>query len=57
VFLNFYSPAMYTFKAAKKAGKQDELLKELDDLMDSVNASDEGMRIPAAYLRVTVNKK
>lgn len=56
-FREFYGPTMNAFEAATKAGRSDELQKELVQLFESQNkGKDIGQTsIPATYLRVTVN--
>ena len=57
LFRAYYGPTMNAFEAAESAGRADELWKELEDLFVEQNTSaNPGMtRIPAAYLRVTVD--
>src|SRR5213595_1922317 len=57
VFRKYYGPTMNAFEAAEKQGKADELQKQLEDLFNSENKSQEGTSIPATFLRVTVTKK
>ncbi len=58
IFRDYYGPTMNAFEAATKNGKQNELLEELDQLFLSLNTATNGTtRIPAVYLRVTVEKK
>ena len=55
-FRRYYGPTMNAFEAAEKAGRADELKKELEALFESQNTSAEKGKtsIPAAFLRVTV---
>jgi SAM-dependent methyltransferase len=57
-FRDFYGPTMNAFEAAEKNGKAADLERELIDLFESQNTSEEGnfTSIPATYLRVTVVK-
>jgi predicted acyltransferase (DUF342 family) len=48
---------MNAFEAAEKQGKADELQKQLEELFESQNKTQEGTSIPATFLRVTVEKK
>jgi ubiquinone/menaquinone biosynthesis C-methylase UbiE len=58
VFRDYYGPTMNAFEAATKNGLQDQLQAELEELFVACNnATDGTTRIPAVYLRVTVNKK
>lgn len=58
VFRNYFGPTMNAYDAAAKSGKQDELHAELEALFVRCNTATDGTtRIPATYLRVTVNKK
>src|SRR6266568_4803525 len=54
VFRKYYGPTMNAFEAAEKQGKADELQKQLEDLFNSQNESQEGTSIPATFLHVTV---
>ena len=45
---------MNAFEAAEKQGRADELQKELEELFDSQNKSQDATSIPATFLRVTV---
>jgi ubiquinone/menaquinone biosynthesis C-methylase UbiE len=54
VFRKYYGPTMNAFEAAEKQGKAAELQKQLEDLFNSQNKSQEGTSIPATFLRVTV---
>jgi ubiquinone/menaquinone biosynthesis C-methylase UbiE len=53
-FRKYYGPTMNAFEAAEKQGKEDELQKQLEELFDSHNKSENGTSIPATFLRVTV---
>src|SRR5713101_3258046 len=53
-FRKYYGPTMNAFEAAEKQGKAGELQKQLEDLFNSQNKSQEGTSIPATFLRVTV---
>jgi ubiquinone/menaquinone biosynthesis C-methylase UbiE len=54
-FRHYYGPTMNAFDAAEKAGRADNLKKELDELFEGQNASaNGGTSIPATFLRVTV---
>src|SRR5947209_1704809 len=57
VFRKYYGPTMNAFEAAEKQGKADELQKQLEDLFNSQNESQEGTSIPATFLHVTVERK
>src|SRR5881398_3393590 len=57
VFRKYYGPTMNAFEAAEKQGKADELQKQLEDLFNSQNESQEGTSIPATFLHVTVKRK
>jgi len=56
-FRKYYGPTMNAFEAAEKQGKADELQKQLEELFNSQNKSQEGTSIPATFLRVTVERK
>src|SRR3989442_6930875 len=56
-FRKYYGPTMNAFEAAEKQGKADELQKQLEDLFNSQNESQEGTSIPATFLHVTVERK
>jgi len=45
---------MNAFEAAEKKGKAAELQKELEELFNSQNKSQDGTSIPATFLRVTI---
>jgi len=53
----YYGPTMTAFEAAEKQGKADELQKQLEELFNSQNKSQDGTSIPATFLRVTVKKE
>src|SRR6266446_221232 len=53
-FRKFYGPTMNAFEAAEKQGRTAELQKELEDLFNSQNKSQDATSIPATFLRVTV---
>jgi ubiquinone/menaquinone biosynthesis C-methylase UbiE len=55
-FKTYYGPTMNAFDAAEKAGRAQELKKELDALFESQNTSGakDKTSIAATYLRVTV---
>src|SRR3989441_2944198 len=57
VFRKYYGPTMNAFEAAEKQGKAAELQKQLEDLFNNQNKSQEGASIPATFLRVTVERK
>src|SRR5438876_7056465 len=57
VFRKYYGSTMNAFEAAEKQGKADELQKQLEDLFNSQNESQEGTSIPATFLHVTVERK
>src|SRR5207247_3305164 len=57
VFRKYYGPTMNAFEAAEKSGRAAELQKQLEDLFNSQNKTQEGTSIPATFLRVTVEKK
>jgi ubiquinone/menaquinone biosynthesis C-methylase UbiE len=54
-FRRFYGPTMNAFDAAEADGRADELREQLVELAEEHNTSDDGISIPATYLRVTVN--
>src|SRR5258705_768404 len=54
VFRKYYWPTMNAFEAAEKQGRAPELQKQLEELFNSQNKSQEGTSIPATFLRVTV---
>jgi 2-polyprenyl-3-methyl-5-hydroxy-6-metoxy-1,4-benzoquinol methylase len=55
-FRRYYGPTMNAFDAAEKAGRADDLRKELDALFEKQNTStrEDATSIPATFLRVTV---
>src|SRR3989475_7670512 len=53
-FRKYYGPTMNAFEAAEKQGRAAELQKELEELFNSQNKSQDGTSIPATFLRVTV---
>ncbi len=57
-FRRYYGPTMNAFEAAEKAGRQEALAGELNDLFESQNKSgkEDVTSIPATYLRVTVTR-
>src|SRR5437588_2173846 len=57
VFRKYYGPTMNAFEAAEKQGKAAELQKQLEDLFNNQNKSQERTSIPATFLRVTVERK
>src|SRR5881275_1081687 len=54
-FRKYYGPTMNAFEAAEKQGRAAELQKELEQLFNSQNKTQEGTSIPATFLRVTVS--
>jgi len=56
-FRKYYGPTMNAFEAAEKQDRAAELQKQLEDLFNSQNKSQEGTSIPATFLRVTVERK
>jgi len=56
-FRKYYGPTMNAFEAAEKQGKATELQKQLEELFNSQNKTQEGTSIPATFLRVTIEKK
>jgi hypothetical protein len=48
---------MTAFEAAEKQGRADELQKQLEELFNNQNKSQDGTSIPATFLRVTVEKE
>ena len=54
VFRKYYGPTMNAFEAAEKQGRAAELQKELEDLFNGQNKSQDATSIPATFLRVTV---
>jgi hypothetical protein len=56
-FRKYYGPTMSAFEAAEKQGRAGELQKQLEELFNSQNKSQDGTSIPATFLRVTVERK
>ena len=55
-FRRYYGPTMNAFDAAEKAGRADDLRRELVDLFTTQNTRRDGQTsIPATFLRVTVS--
>ena len=57
IFRDYYGPTMNAFEAASKTGKADELSDKLAALFDEQNTGGGETRIPATYLKVTVEKR
>jgi ubiquinone/menaquinone biosynthesis C-methylase UbiE len=53
-FRKYYGPTMNAFEAAEKQGRAVELQKQLEELFNSQNKSQNATSIPASFLRVTV---
>jgi ubiquinone/menaquinone biosynthesis C-methylase UbiE len=53
-FRKYYGPTMNAFEAAEKQGRAAELQKQLEELFNSQNKSQQATSIPATFLRVTV---
>ena len=53
-FRKYYGPTMNAFEAAEKKGRVAELQKELQDLFERQNKSDDATSIPATFLRVMI---
>jgi SAM-dependent methyltransferase len=53
-FRKYYGPTMNAFEAAEKNGRAAELQRELEELFNSQNKSQDTTSIPATFLRVTV---
>jgi hypothetical protein len=53
-FRKYYGPTMNAFEAAEKQGRAAELQKELEELFNSQNKSQNATSIAATFLRVTV---
>ncbi len=53
-FRKYYGPTMNAFEAAEKTGRAAQLQKELEELFNSQNKSQNAAMIPATFLRVTV---
>ncbi|GAA4758026.1 hypothetical protein GCM10023264_27780 [Sphingomonas daechungensis] len=56
IFRDFYGPTMNAFEAAAKAGKSEQLERELIDLFVAQNKGFERTEIPAIFLKVTATK-
>ena len=56
-FRKYYRPTMNAFEAAEKQDRAGELQKQLEDLFNSQNKSQDASSIPATFLRVTVERK
>ncbi len=54
VFRKYYGPTMNAFEAAEKQGRAAELQKQLEELFNSQNNSQDATSIPATFLCVTV---
>jgi hypothetical protein len=55
-FESYYGPTMNAFEAAAAEGREEDLRTELETLFNEQNTSDEGTKIPATFLRVTVQR-
>ena len=55
-FRRFYGPTMNAFEAAAKAGREEQLAKELEMLFAAQNRGGDHTVIPATFLKVTVFK-
>ena len=53
-FRKCYGPTVNAFEAAEKQGRAAELQKQLEELFNSQNKSQDATSIPATFLRVTV---
>jgi len=53
-FRKYYGPTMNAFEAAEKQGRAAELQKQLEELFNSQNKSQDATSIPTTFLRVTV---
>src|SRR3989449_1992881 len=53
-FRKYYGPTMNAFEAAEKKGRAAELQKQLEELFNTQNKSQDGTSIPATFLRATV---
>jgi SAM-dependent methyltransferase len=53
-FRKYYGPTMNAFESAEKKGQAAKLQKELGELFNSQNKSQDATSIPATFLRVTV---
>jgi ubiquinone/menaquinone biosynthesis C-methylase UbiE len=56
-FRKYYGPTMNAFEAAEKQGRAAELQKQLEELFNSQNKSQDATSIPATFLRVIVERK
>jgi ubiquinone/menaquinone biosynthesis C-methylase UbiE len=56
-FRKYYGPTMNAFEAAEKQGRAAELQKQLEELFNAQNKSQDSTSIPATFLRVTVQRK
>jgi ubiquinone/menaquinone biosynthesis C-methylase UbiE len=56
-FRKYYGPTMNAFEAAEKNSRAAELQKQLENLFNAQNKSQDGTSIPATFLRVTVERK
>jgi len=57
IFRRYYGPTMNAFEAAAKAGREDELFTELQQLFTAQNRGRESTVVPATFLKVMVSKK
>jgi SAM-dependent methyltransferase len=55
-FRQYYGPTMNAFEAAQKDGKEGELRRQLVELARTHNQSQDGISIPATFMRVTVRR-
>jgi SAM-dependent methyltransferase len=55
-FRDYYGPTMNAFEAASADGRADDLQKELEDLFDEHNTSDDGTTIAATFMLVTAQR-
>src|SRR2546422_1992216 len=53
-FRKYYGPTMNAFEAAEKKDRAAELQKQLEELFNTQNKSQDGTSIPATFLRATV---
>ncbi len=53
-FRRFYGPTMNAYAAARENGRENDLHQQLLQLLKEQNASNDGVSIPATFLRVTV---